>query len=476
MSVWAHSDRFAMSFQRNLLGALDAAAAGKVIAASADVAMVLDREGVIRDMAVSAPELSREGVEAWLDKHWSDTVTQESRLKVEELLQEAAADAAPRWREVNHPSPRGDSISVRYVAVRAGSVGHTVLMGRDNRLATTLQQKLLQAQQSMERDYARLRDAESRYRLLFRLASEAVLIVDSGSRRVVEVNPAADRLIGGDGALAGRPFARLFAVQSQEAAAALLSVAQSAAAPSGSQARLMSNGREYAVSASLFRLDRTAHFLIRLVPAERGEASLPEGRQKLLEALDRMPDAFVVTDADLGILAMNPAFLDLVRIPTQEQAIGRSLETYLGRPGIDRPVLMETLRTHGAARNFNTIIRTQFLDTEDVEVSAVAASDNGQPFYGFSIRGVSRRDAATAASPLSFPRSAADMSELVGRASLKEIVRDTTDLVERLCIEAALQLTGDNRASAAELLGLSRQSLYSKLHRFGMGNFDSEPA
>jgi transcriptional regulator PpsR len=195
-----------------------------------------------------------------------------------------------------------------------------------------------------------------------------------------------------------------------------------------------------------------------------------------LEALDRMPDAFVVTDADLGILAMNPAFLDLVRIPTQEQAIGRSLETYLGRPGIDRPVLMETLRTHGAARNFNTIIRTQFLDTEDVEVSAVAASDNGQPFYGFSIRGVSRRDAATAASPLSFPRSAADMSELVGRASLKEIVRDTTDLVERLCIEAALQLTGDNRASAAELLGLSRQSLYSKLHRFGMGNFDSEPA
>jgi len=62
------------------------------------------------------------------------------------------------------------------------------------------------------------------------------------------------------------------------------------------------------------------------------------------------------------------------------------------------------------------------------------------------------------------------MSALVGRVSLKEIVRDTTDLVERLCIEAALKLTDNNRASAAEVLGLSRQSLYSKLHRFGMGN------
>ncbi len=38
-----------------------------------------------------------------------------------------------------------------------------------------------------------------------------------------------------------------------------------------------------------------------------------------------------------------------------------------------------------------------------------------------------------------------------------------------MCIEAALELTKNNRASAAELLGLSRQSLYSKLNRFGAG-------
>jgi DNA-binding NtrC family response regulator len=46
-------------------------------------------------------------------------------------------------------------------------------------------------------------------------------------------------------------------------------------------------------------------------------------------------------------------------------------------------------------------------------------------------------------------------------------------VIERLCIEAALELTGDNRASAAEMLGLSRQSLYSKLRRFGIT--DAEP-
>jgi hypothetical protein len=35
------------------------------------------------------------------------------------------------------------------------------------------------------------------------------------------------------------------------------------------------------------------------------------------------------------------------------------------------------------------------------------------------------------------------------------------DLIERLCIEAALRITHDNRASAAEMLGLSRQGFYA---------------
>ena len=58
--------------------------------------------------------------------------------------------------------------------------------------------------------------------------------------------------------------------------------------------------------------------------------------------------------------------------------------------------------------------------------------------------------------------------DVVGRVPLRDIVRETTDLIEQLCINAALQLTGDNRASAAEMLGLSRQSLYIKLRRFGI--------
>ncbi len=67
------------------------------------------------------------------------------------------------------------------------------------------------------------------------------------------------------------------------------------------------------------------------------------------------------------------------------------------------------------------------------------------------------------------PRTVEQFTELVGRVPMKNLVRETTDLIERLCIQAALELTRENRASAAEMLGLSRQAFYVKLRRYGLG-------
>ena len=117
-----------------------------------------------------------------------------------------------------------------------------------------------------------------------------------------------------------------------------------------------------------------------------------------------------------------------------------------------------------------TIVRAADGGQEEVEVSAVSAVAQGSECFGFSIRVVSRRSRDLPPANRDLPRSVEQLTELVGRMSLKDIVRESTDLIERLCIEAALSYTSDNRASAAEILGVSRQSLYSKLHRHGLGN------
>ena len=68
------------------------------------------------------------------------------------------------------------------------------------------------------------------------------------------------------------------------------------------------------------------------------------------------------------------------------------------------------------------------------------------------------------------------MTELVGRVPMKDIVSNTTGLIEQMCIKAALDLTRNNRAAAAELLGLSRQSLYVKLRLYKLIDQEADEA
>ena len=69
---------------------------------------------------------------------------------------------------------------------------------------------------------------------------------------------------------------------------------------------------------------------------------------------------------------------------------------------------------------------------------------------------------------------ARSVMELVGSSTLKDIVAETTDVIEKMCIETALELTRNNRVAAADMLGLSRQSLYVKLRKYGLLNKDGD--
>lgn len=455
------------------LGSLDVEAAAKLITAAADVALVVDSQGVIRDISFSSEELSKEGYGDWLGQPWTDTVTVESRPKIEALLRDASGVNGSTWRHVNHPSVRGADVPVLYSAIKVGKAGRVIAVGRNLRPVAILQQRLVEAQQSLERDYARLRHAETRYRLLFQMASEAIMIVDAGSEKVLESNPAATRLLGaGAKQVNGRPFAEAFDTASVKAVAALLVKVRTAGHADDVRVRIRNGKQPVHLSVSLFQQDKDAQFIARLVTHEpAGAAQHGGGKSPLLRALEGSPDGFVVTDGEGRVMTANRAFLDVVQCAAEEQVRGKSLTQWLGRPGADLNVLLANLRQHGSVRLFATTLRGDLGSTTEVEISAVAVPDD-EPVLGFVIRSVGRRLASPTASERELPRSPEQLTELIGRVPLKDIVRETTDVIERLCIEAALQLTSDNRASAAEMLGLSRQSLYLKLHRYGLGELD----
>jgi transcriptional regulator PpsR len=443
-----------------------------IIAAAADLSLVIDPDGKIRDLRVSNEQLPLDNVSDWPGKPWSAVVTSESRIKIEELMADAAAGRPSRWRHINYPSPQGADVPILCAAISAGEDGSMIAFGRDLRTMASLQQRLVEAHQAMERDYLRMRHMETRYRLLFELAAEAVLVIDTTSQRILEANPAASKLLGMQiKKLLGKSLSECVSESYRSVIDDLLQGVRSSGEADARSISDPNNNADIMVSASIFRQESGTLFLVRLTPAnlqDQSEGVSPK-RSVLLEVLERSPDAFVVTDTSGKILTCNHAFIEMAQLTKPEQVTGRNLSDWLGRSDVDLNVLIANIQQRGAVRLFATMLHGVNGADLQVEISGVSVKSSPTPCLGFSIRDVGQRLGTERPSLNQLPRSADQLVELVGRVPLQEIVSETADLIEKLCIEAALRLTRDNRASAAEMLGLSRQSLYVKLRRYGIG-------
>ncbi len=471
---------------RKALDGLAAETVAGLVTAAADIVLVLDRRGIIRDMAFGSEELAADLAGDWIGQPMGGVVCVDSQPKIALLLGEVDSPAPPpRARHANHPLPGGGTVAISWTLRRLDDSNQMLALGRDLRVLAGMQQRLIEAEQSLERDYSRLRLAEARYRLLLQSSAEPIVVVDLGTQKVVEANPMAARLLGEDARqIVGKPFAEQLDAVSGRALPEWFAALRAAGRAEPLRARLAHERRECRLPALIFRQENSSHALLRIeAVGPAGATQRPpnghadgqvsagvSGRSRITEMFVCLPDAMVVTDADGRILELNRAFIDIAQLATEEQALGESLERWLGRSGVDLGVLLANLRESGELRQFATRLRGDLGGSAEVEISATRLGAPEEPAFGFALR---RRRAAEGRSPRALTRSVEQLTELVGRVSLKELVRETTDVIERLCIEAALELTRDNRASAAEMLGLSRQSLYVKLRRYGLGDLEA---
>jgi transcriptional regulator PpsR len=329
---------------------------------------------------------------------------------------------------------------------------------------------LVETQQSVERDYLRLRHIEARYRVLFETSPEAVLMVDANSYKLLEANVGAQALFKDAGKrLVGRDFRECFEVESQTEVQTLLRTALATGRIEMCSALVTGSPSALTVSATVFRQEGGAQFLVRLTKREATAVSNLhlESSVVLSEAMEHFPDGWLLTDPSGTVKSVNEEGMALLGLTASSQIMGQSLERWLQRGAVDWGVLNTSLKQQLPVRNFATEIRTLSGMTLPVEVSAVYLS-KPEPLYAFFVRDMDRRLQSGAAKNQTMVHPFAELSQLVGRRPIKDIVGETVDTIERMCIEAALELTHNNRASAAEMLGLSRQSLYVKLRRFGI--------
>lgn len=450
---------------------LEASTFSKLLGVVSDVSLVIDNHGVIEDVSTGQDTMATLGCQSWLGKRWVDTVTSESKKKIEDLLVVQPGTQNLVWRHVNHPMPSGGEAAIQYITV-ALKGKKLLAVGRNLERLAELQRRLVETQQSMERDFLRLRHIEARYRVLFETSPEAVLMVDAHSYRLIEANAGAQALFKDAGKrLVGRDFRECVESQSQGEVQSLLRTALATGRIEMCSALLPGSSSPVTVSASVFRQDGGAQFLVRLTQREPSASShlKIDASVVLSELMAHFPDGWLLTDTSGTIRSVNEEGMALLGLTATSQVVGQSLERWLIRGAVDWGVINTSLKQQKPVRNFATEVRTLSGMTLPVEISGVYLA-KPEPLFVMFVRDLNRRPPSSNQLSQTVPNPFADLSQLVGRRPIKDIVGETVDTIERMCIEAALELTHNNRASAAEMLGLSRQSLYVKLRRFGISS------
>jgi transcriptional regulator PpsR len=297
-------------------------------------------------------------------------------------------------------------------------------------------------------------------------------MVDAHSFRLIEANAGSQALFKDAGKrLVGRDFRECFEPESQGEVQSLLRTALATGRIEMCSATLSGASQPLTVSTTVFRQEGGAQFLVRLTKREPSVAShlSVDASRVLSEAMEHFPDGWLLTDTVGTVKSVNEEGMALLGLTSPTQVVGQSLEGWLIRGAVDWGVINTSLKQQKPVRNFATDIRTLTGMTLPVEISGVYLA-KPEPLYVMFVRDLNRRTQSSSAPSQTLPNPFTDLSQLVGRRPIKDIVGDTVDTIERLCIEAALELTHNNRASAAEMLGLSRQSLYVKLRRFGISS------
>jgi transcriptional regulator PpsR len=442
------------------------------VSLASDIALVIDADGVIRNVAQGSSDPIAPGASQWVGRAWIDTVSGETRPKIENLLKEVAATGIARRREVNHPLGGDQSIPVAYTAIRLGIDGPVLAAGRDLRTIAAIQKRFVESQQDMERGYWQARQADARYQLLFQVATDAVFVVDGNTLKIIEANHAAASMWTLTAEqLPGRALSSGFEHHSRGAINELLANARATGRSGEIRARLVGTQSSTSVVATPFRADDAMRLLVRLrtVGDGAGAASL---NQSISRLVDGASDGVVVTDSSGRILIANPAFLDLVMLRAETALKGQALMNWLSLADQPFAALVAKVRRDGIARHVESWVKRTGATALPVEISAALLTEGDQECIGFTIRH----------SEHASPRLALDdthaeglvhalqagietLAAGLGERGLDEAVRAASALAEQHFVKLAMQRSGDDMAAAAAWLGVSIDSLAQRVRQ-----------
>jgi transcriptional regulator PpsR len=436
-----------------------------------DVTLLLDMDGVIREATLSA-SMSRENIDAWLGRPWSEVVGGAAE-KIQRMMQDTQRTGISAFRQITQKFPSGLELPMEFTTVLLGGRAGMLAIGKNLQAVAELQARLISAQQTIERDYWKLREIETRYRLVIEDSNDAVLLAKVADLRIVEANRTAATALAGAArrkeGLVGRDLLQELSAKDREPVELMLRRVRDQGKAPGIVIHLGTEGAPWTLRGSSMTHESTPVFLLQMTPIGKAIGTTAPEHEDLEGLLDRLPDAVTIVDENGEIKRANRAFTELVEIGSTAALIGENLGRWLSRPGADLSVLISNIQRHGMVRLLSTTVQGELGTETEIEISASGYQHAGHSRIVLVLRNVARRLSSSPESD-SLRTALATMNETVGKTPLRKLVKSTVEVVEQHYMRAALQLADGNRTTAAEILGLSRQSLYAKLDRYNLEN------
>ncbi|MBD3665040.1 transcriptional regulator PpsR [Sulfitobacter aestuariivivens] len=442
-----------------------------IIARVSDMALILSRTGQIVGIMASPGFRPKSKLKQFEGAQIRDTLTVESIPKFDQRLEQHLQDPSSALTvELNHSATAAHpEFPVRYSIHDLGHDGSILLLGRDLRPIAEMQQQLVAAQITLEKDYETQRDHDTRFRALMSSIEEAIVFVSQTDGTIHEYNAAAKSLLDKAGPdLSGTTLERHFRTHHTGELLERLAEAAGDKADPTVEAQSKTGGRAYLIRPFVFRSGGEQVMMCRILPATGSEAQAETLGGHLASLYDHGLDGIVFVRSDGRILSANDAFQNMTDVSDRSSLQGRSLSEFFSRGSVDLNVILENAARAGAMRIYATRISTEFGAERPVEVSTCRVRAGKDAVFALVIRDVSRTETVRATAQGGDDVNNQSVIDLIGSQSLREIVAQTTDVVEKLCIETAVELTSNNRVAASEMLGLSRQSLYVKLRKYDL--------
>lgn len=448
----------------------------EIITTAADISLLITAEARIASVSVNPHHRSFGRLDHWIGRPLRDFLTSESYAKLENRLAGMArAGARTQAVELNHIEEAAWEFPVRYSMHRVAPDNAVLMLGRDLRQLAEMQQQLVMAQIALERDYETQREMDTRYRVLMEATRDAIVLVAMANGRISDLNAAAALLLGGSRQdLIGAAIAQEF--EGRRRGEFLESLTDLAAADAASPIELQARRSQHRlrVLPILFRAAGERLMMCRLEASDDVAAVADETTEHLQRLYHEGVDSIVFLDSDGQINGANDAFLKLTDSSNLAAVRGRSLADFLARGSVDLRVILDNARRNRQLRMYTTKIITAFDGQVSVEISATFLDDKPKAAFALVVRDASRAELLRRPALNASEDGMRSVMELVGSSTLKDIVGETTDVVEKMCIQTAVELTRNNRVAAAEMLGLSRQSLYVKLRKFRLLSKDED--